>query len=205
MALKNASAVSLAVREVGARLGSTRLPRPHSRGGPGEGCFPNSDLHRHLPQPGSQPPSAVWEVLKRALNRQGCQSGGAGTPLPACSGTLQGAIKTRSLFDWLTRAGTRLLQLAQRPLSPWHPGQSQCQPPHPRQLWAGSDPRACPSRSMSSCWDQPGHILAFESLVSWKESRFGSSSPRRCPQLTLPCHGLWGLWGFSPPTDPPGG
>lgn len=45
---------------------------------------------------------------------------------------------------------------------------------------------------MSSCWDQPGRILAFESLVSWEESRFGGSSPIWCP-----CHGLWGLWGFS--------
>lgn len=144
------------------------------------------------------------------MNGQSCQTGGeAISPSPACTGVLQGAIQSRSLCDWLTRARTRLLQLAQRPhhgpLSPPRPpGQSQFQLPAPTAL-GGPDPRACLSRSMSSCWDQPGLILAFEVLVSWEESRFESSSPSGYPQSTLLCRGLWALWGFSAPTDHLGG
>lgn len=194
---------------MGAQRCSTHHPHP-SGGGPGEGCFPISDLCWRFAQPDSQPPSAVWGVLKRALKGQSCQIGGeAVSPSPACPGVLQGAIQSRSLCDWLTRARTRFLQQAQRPhqgpLSPPQPpGQNHCQlPALPRPFWAGADPRACPSRSMSSCWDQPGHIPAFEVLVSREESRFESSSPSGCPQSTLPCHGLWALWGAFSTYGPP--
>lgn len=47
---------------------------------------------------------------------------------------------------------------------------------------------------MSSRWDQPGHILAFERLGSREESRFMGCSPSRSSQPGLP-----------PPAAPQGG
>lgn len=74
-------------------------------------------------------------------------------------------------------AGTETSSKASR----WHPGKVSAP------LTAlGTDPRACPSRSVSSLWGQPGHILAFESLVSWEESRFQGCSPSQHLQSCFP-------------------
>lgn len=89
---------------------------------------------------------------------------------------------SRSLSSRLVIGGTRLLS--------WHRGHIKglsSWAPRPKQVPAlGTHPRACPSRSRSSCWHQPGHILAFESLISWEKSRLGGCSPSQCPKPGVP-------------------
>lgn len=99
-----------------------------------------------------------------------------------------------SLLGCLTMAGTRLLS-RHRDLIKGRPLLGTLAKPVPASLTAlGTDPGACPSRSMSSLWGQPGHILAFERLGSWKGSRFAGCCPSQRSQPGLP-----------PPAAPQGG
>lgn len=103
-----------------------------------------------------------------------------------------------SLSSWLAVAETRFSLLAQRPHQRPLLGTQAKQVPTPLTALA-SDPRACPSRSVSSLWDQPGHILAFDIQVSWRKAGFRAVVPASIPS-PAPLHGLTGLPGFSLPT-----
>lgn len=109
-------------------------------------------------------------------------------PVPGCSKGPSG-----SLFGHLVMAGTRILS--------WHRGHIKgfsSLAPKPKQVPPlGIDPRACPSRSVS--------ILAFKSLVSWEEGRFGGCSPNQCPQPGFPAmyQGAYGDSGILTTHQPP--
>lgn len=105
---------------------------------------------------------------------------------------------TPSLSSWLAVAGTRFLLLAQRPHQRPLLGTQAKQVPAPL-IALASDPRACPSRSVSSLWDQPGHILTFDIQVSWRKVGFRAVISASIPS-PAPLHVLTGLRGFSPPT-----
>ena len=119
---------------------STRPPQWTSTWG---GLSSSSDPHWHLPQPGSRPPSAVCE-------QAGLPEGRGQYPLTSLLQDVQGAIKSRSLVDQLTVAVTRLLELAQSLITGllllFGTQGKAVSAPAPGQLWAGTDPRACPAR-----------------------------------------------------------
>lgn len=151
-----------------------------SGGGGVEGCFPSSDLPRHLP-------ATLFSLCFCCLGEfEGSfdQQGGGGLWHPLSSLPVPGGSKgpSRSLSSRLVIAGTRLMS--------WHRGHIKglsSLAPRPKQVPAlGTYPRACPSRSRSSCCDQPGRILAFESLISWEKSRLGGCSPSQGPKTGVP-------------------
>ena len=105
-----------------------------------------------------QPSSHTFCCLGESERSFG-QQGGGGVWHPLSSLPVPGGSEgpSRSLSSRLVIAGTRLLS--------WHRGHIKglsSLAPRPKQVPAlGTHPRACPSMSRSSCWHQPGCILAF--------------------------------------------
>lgn len=152
-----------------------------------EGCFPSSDLPGTSLQPSSHSASAVWENLKEALTSR--VEAGCGTPSPACLFQEGSEGPSRSLSSCLVIAETRLMS--------GHRGHIKglSLAPRPKQVPAlGTTPGLAPSRSRSSCWDQPGRILAFESLILLGEEQVRGCSPSQGPKTGVPSHVLGGMW-----------
>lgn len=112
-----------------------------------------------------------------SMNRRGCQGRGLAHATPPSlfqdvpgalsgEGGVPGPVQLAgSSWDQDLAAGTEVLSKA----PPWHLRQGKCQLPS---AVLGTNPRACPSWPQSSHWDQPQHVLAFESLVSREKGRF---------------------------------
>lgn len=82
-------------------------------------------------------------------------------------------------FQLSDMAGTRLQH---RDLIKGRPLLGTQAKPVPASLTApGTDPGACPSRSMSSLWGQPGHIQAFDRLGSRKDRGLRAATPAGVP------------------------